>query len=430
MSNLLNERSFSRNRSAGTPCRGVSALKRNCRQKAYIASLLGLLAVAFFVPMTATAAAPFVGKIAAIEFGLTGQKPSVMRTGKSGLVPAKEGDAVFEGDTVKTGANVKARIVLLDESTITIGAESTLRIKAFAHQQAEGRRNYVLKALKGTIRFLISKVNKVGGVSSPWRDSNIAVETPVAIAGIKGTEFVTAISPDGGVEIAVFEGSVSVRNSSLSVQGAVTLAMNQVTRVQRGMRPENPTALSSERRNTLIRLTSVSQNPGQARRAAPAGKYTKKDAERDIAAGVPVADVLNQAAGAGMTIDEMVTAAVSAGVDPATVAYTAIQEGYTAEAVVTSAIANGAELDNVVAAAITAGGDASAVASGATQAGASPDAVATSLANAGASTAPVYGYTTPTGPGDAATVPAAPASVSGGGGATPSTQPASPSAPQ
>jgi hypothetical protein len=205
MSTAWNDRTVSQNSGARALGWEASVFARNCRKKLFIAPLLGLLALFFLLPMTAAASDPFAGKILTIDSGASGQRLSIVRTGKSGLVPAKRGDAVFEGDTLKTGAGVKAQIKLADESVITLGAESTLRLKAFTHQQSEGRRNYVLKALKGTIRFLISQANKVGGVSSPWRDSNIAVETPVAIAGIKGTDFVTSISPDGGVEIAVFE---------------------------------------------------------------------------------------------------------------------------------------------------------------------------------------------------------------------------------
>lgn len=406
--------------------RRCAGLSRNFCQKTLNGPILGLLALVFLAPITAAASNSFVGKIISINSASAGQTPTIVRTGKRGLIPGKQGDTVFAGDTIKTGKCVTTQIVLADKSVIDIGAEATLRIKAFIQEPAKGRRNYALKALKGTVRFIVPKENRAEG-EALRRDSRVVIETPAAVARTEGAEFAVTNNPDGSVEVAVFEGNVTVRNSSLSVEGAVTPARNQFTRVQCGMLPDAPRALSGQRGDLLAGLATVDQACRPEQSGAPVGKYTKEDAARDLADGMSVADVLDRAAGSGLTVDQMVSAAVSAGVEPGAVVYAAVQGGYSTEAVVASAITNGASLDAAVSMAISAGGDISAVVSGATQAGASPADVATVAANTACSSMPVYGYSLPM--EDAATVPAAPVSITDGGGGLPSTQPASPSMP-
>lgn len=403
--------------------------------------LLFLTALLLSAPLPVAAQSRSIGKVILIDGAL--QELNILRLGKTGFVKARPGDVVFVGDTVKTGKGVKAQIELSDQSVVNIGPNSTLNMKAFVLIPSESKRNYVLKALKGTIRFMISKTFRVlaTGSQSAWTDSNLTIESPTAIAGVKGTDFIIVVDtskPIPVVDIAVLDGTVTVRNISVSIREAVTLLANQVTTVQRGMKPEEPVPLQVEKRNYLIQITTPSVT-NRTRTVAPTppveGKeeeeYDEADMVKEITAGVPLAEVLENGAEAGLTVDAMLSAAIAAGVDPAALIYTAITEGYPAETVVSASITLGIPPEIVVWAAVIGGADSTSILSGATTAGITSGEIATAVVNATASDSPVYGYEVPESSVSLVStiIPTEPI-VIGGTGATASTQPASPSKPR
>jgi hypothetical protein len=403
----------------------------------FVTAFFFLISLALYAPLSATASDPFTGKITSIDSGEAPQTVSIIRPAKKGLVQAGPGDAVFVGDTVKTGPGVKAQIALSDKSVVNIGPDSVFRVKGYVLSPEEAKRNYLFKALKGAIRFIISKAFKAGGsgASVPWKDSTIAVETPNAVAGVRGTDFAVVVETSKSApstDIAVFDGLVTVRNISLSVPDVILLSANEVTTVKHGVKPTKPEALSLERRNQLTRSTTPKAESRQQGGAPPAplnkraAKYTGAEMARDIAAGAPLPEALDQATAAGMTVGQMVAAAMDAGVEPSVVVYTAITEGYSPRDVVAAAIGNGAPLYDVIAAALAAGAEKKYIIAGAAGAGEPAADIASAVALASTGSAPVYGYGAELNPTVATLIPSAPILIGGGGGVTPSTLPASP----
>ena len=389
-----------------------------------------LLSLLLFQPGYARAET-FAGRISVIDSGPKAAIVNVVRPGKKCFAQLKAGDQVFAGDTVKTSAEVRVKLEMADSSVINLGPGSTFRIKGYSLKQEEGQRSSVFKVLKGTVRFIIAKVTN----SVSWRDSNVVVETPVAVAGVRGTDFIVSVRTDAPapeVEIAVLdEGEVTARNGNLKIKGTVTLLPRQRTIVSRGSSPAEPSALSIEEREALLNATTPSGNgnPANGKPAAKgkAVKYTDSDMERDIAAGVPLPQVFEQAIATGMALDKMVSAAVDAGVAGYTVVYTAISEGYSATTVVCAAIEAGVPLREVVAAAVMAGAEAKAIIAGAQLAGVPEEEIAAALADSANIVSPVYGHPDPKAPSMAPPpLPGAMPMFGGGGGATPSTKKASP----
>ncbi len=379
------------------------------QQNNCILLLFAILALFSFILLTSSpspAQDPFVGKLMTVDSGTGREFVNIVRLGKNGYARAKIGDALFIGDTVKTGHGVKARIELADKSIINLGPDSILQMKAHLFAPAEAKRNYVFKALKGTIRFIIAKTFKPGnngGQAVPWKDSNVTIETTTAVAGARGTDFVVTSITDGPVpvvEIAVFEGLVKVRSISLDIKEAIMLMVNQITRVQHGAGPGAAQVLTDARKNELIQLTTPAERElpkenSSGKKEDRPKKYGAGDAARDLAAGTTVAEVLDRCALAGMSVDDMVAAGLEAGIDPYVLVYTAITEGFPVQSVVSAAIRNGASLGAVITAASLAGGETNAIISGAADAGAPAEAIATAIANADTAGAPVYGYSLP-----------------------------------
>ncbi len=383
------------------------------------------------LPLTAPASDPIAGNIRAIDSTDPAAVAKIVRPGYAGIIPGKPGDAIYTGDTVKSGEGVRLQLELSDKSIITVAPNSAVQMKGHLVDPEQGNRSMVMRTLKGTVRFVIAKFFKphAAGAEMKWKESSFVIETQNAVAGIRGTDL--AVTSTGSEsEIAVFEGTVSVRHASPVHKGEAILEAGQFTTVTKDLPPSPPSVLSPERRDALEKATTL-VNPRTTAEApkGPAPKkkqYDSKDVEKDLAAGVPLADVLDKAVESGMPLGQVIATALDAGVNPSTLVYTAVTEGYSPKEVVTAAVEQGAPLTVVAAAAIGAGADKNMVISGATDAGVPPAAIATAIAKASSPNAPVYGTMVPMDSSPASIIPAPPASIGGGGGGTPSTQPASP----
>jgi hypothetical protein len=254
----------------------------------------------------------------------------------------------------------------------------------------------------------------------------VTIETLNAVAGVRGTDLVVK-AEQAVTEIAVLEGVVHVRSSVPSNRGDVVLGANQYSSVRKGGAPSPAADLTAEKKDAIIRATTLDR----PRKAGDAGvadakkgkKYTEKDVTRDLAAGIALGEVIDRSVESGMEIDEAVAACLNAGVSPSGVVYTAITEGYPGHTVITAAVENGAPLSIVVAAAIGAGCDRSQVIAGATDAGVPPAAVANAVAAVSGSGGAGIGGAFPAGGGAPAIIPAPSFPIGGGGGATPSASP-------
>jgi hypothetical protein len=224
------------------------------------------------------------------------------------------------------------------------------------------------------------------------------------------------------------DGVLNVSSSTMSQRGSTMLGGGQYSSVLPGGNPSQPGPPPSGFLNAMQGLTSITNpittpsGPGTATHKQP--QYTDKDMARDLASGLPLSVVLDKAVEGGMTIQDAMGAALTAGADPASVVYAAITEGYPTNQVVESAIENGAPLSIVMSTALAAGGDKMLVITGAVDAGVPPPAVASTMAAVTTGGTVIDGNTTPV-VTPTMIIPTTLPGIGGGGGATPSTQPAS-----
>lgn len=403
-------------------------------RKTYSKILLAALFLAMAAVSYGWAANTFIGNISMVEGNV-----NITRAGKAGLVAAKAGDALFAGDTIKTDDNSKAQIILGDNSTIYVAPNSNMQLKNYLLSRTEEKRNIAVKTFFGKIRFVVSKIYKVSasGTQRSWRDSNFTIETPTAVAGIKGTDFVITVSPTH-TTFSVFEGLVGAKNKSSLIKGEVMLGANQASTVKKDAAPKPPIQIAPQQKQMLIMETTppivAKKEGGQAVAAAAKDAKEAKDAQvaeiaKDVAAKVSVKDIVEKAIDKGMNVDEAAAAAIKAGVDPQAVVYAAIAEGYSGKMVVEGAIEAGAKVDVVVKAAVAAGADTKAITEGAKDAGVTADVIATSIADAAS---PDTTFTFTPAATDAPLVEeyiAPTEAIVSGGGATPSTETATTSTP-
>jgi hypothetical protein len=143
---------------------------------------LGILAAAVLLPIGQASAEP-VGFVAAFQGSV-----EIQATGASSWEAATIDRDVEIGDSVRTGPGAAIKIILSDETILSIGEETDLVIDSYIVGAAATRDPSVLKLLRGRARVLVGEA--FGG---PTR---VEMHTPTAVIGVKGTEFETYVIED------------------------------------------------------------------------------------------------------------------------------------------------------------------------------------------------------------------------------------------
>src|SRR5574340_1255496 len=118
-----------------------------------------LIAASFFlVPAVSLANTVFAGNIKLAEGVTPAEYVKIVRPGFTQILAGKPGDALFEGDTVKTGEGVKTQLEPSDQTLITLAPNSILQIKGYMTEPMAARRNTVMKVPRGTVRFIVAKL--------------------------------------------------------------------------------------------------------------------------------------------------------------------------------------------------------------------------------------------------------------------------------
>jgi hypothetical protein len=105
----------------------------------------------------------------------------VVRAGE--VVAAQLGQTVSESDTLRTGADGRVGITLQDDTRISLGPGSEVRLDRFVYAPAEGNLGLVLKVVKGMAAYVSGRIAKLA-------PDSVRLETPAAIVGVRGTTLV------------------------------------------------------------------------------------------------------------------------------------------------------------------------------------------------------------------------------------------------
>lgn len=156
------------------------------------------------------------------------------------------------GDSIKTGANSKARIVLEDGASLLIGPLSMFTISSVTIDDATEKQNASFSLDSGKVR---SNVNKLGTAGSTFE-----VKTPTAVAGVRGTDFMVEIDPDTeDSDVTVFDGEVEFGSPQEARESRVRIGKDQGARIGRGGRPGKPEKINRERIERKMREMSKAQ---------------------------------------------------------------------------------------------------------------------------------------------------------------------------
>jgi hypothetical protein len=97
-------------------------------------------------------------------------------------IAAKDGLAVMQNDVIKTGKNGALGIVFRDNTRLSIGPETELTLTRFVFAPAQNRFGFLTRIAKGTVAYISGSIGKLA-------PDAVAIETPTATIGIRGTRF-------------------------------------------------------------------------------------------------------------------------------------------------------------------------------------------------------------------------------------------------
>jgi hypothetical protein len=95
-------------------------------------------------------------------------------------LPAKPGDAVYAIDSLKTDADGTLGVTLMDDTRLSLGPSSEVRLERYVFAPAEGGLGMVLNFVRGVAAYVSGRMAKLA-------PDAIRLETPAAIVGVRGT---------------------------------------------------------------------------------------------------------------------------------------------------------------------------------------------------------------------------------------------------
>ena len=123
------------------------------------------------------------------------------KVGPQGAAEAlKVGSTVAAGERVRTGPDAMAILVFTDEGRISLRADSELLIRHYQIDPAGAKTRIELELIKGTVR-------QISGQASRAQPERYRLNTPIAVIGVRGTDFLAKTAGDA-VEAFVHEGNI------------------------------------------------------------------------------------------------------------------------------------------------------------------------------------------------------------------------------
>ncbi len=134
-----------------------------------------------------------VGSASAADPSLAGMVKRVsgsvsLERGASRL-PVSAGTLLRAGDRIITGATGGVGIVLADDTLVTAGPGSRVELAEVKFDSTTHDGNIVIRLLRGALHF-------VTGLVGRQKPENVKIETPTAVMGVRGTEFIVQTAGD------------------------------------------------------------------------------------------------------------------------------------------------------------------------------------------------------------------------------------------
>ena len=104
-------------------------------------------------------------------------------------VPAQVGQVVYEADALRTGGDGKIGVTLNDDTRLSLGPNSELKLQRFTYAPADRGFGLVLQFVRGAATYVSGRIAKLA-------PDSIRLETPASIIGVRGTTLAVQVQPE------------------------------------------------------------------------------------------------------------------------------------------------------------------------------------------------------------------------------------------
>ena len=146
--------------------------------------------------------------------GIVGAASGVVKTETRELKP---GDKIYLNETIFSGSGSGTQILLLDQSTFTIGEDSEVVMDTFVYDPATNEGKIVASVKQGSLKV-------ISGLISKNNPDNLTVEVPEGTLGSRGTEFQTIVSQGKTDTLLIGPG----KNNTLGMRPGAVLVGNSL----------------------------------------------------------------------------------------------------------------------------------------------------------------------------------------------------------
>lgn len=195
-----------------------------------------------------------------------------VKSGKDGKTErAKIGQKVFPKDTIITGPDSRAKIVMVDTNVINVSPDSSIEIEAYEFKPEEQKKNVLLNVIYGKVR---SKVNqKYDGDQAKFQ-----VKTKSAVAGVRGTDFLASFNPQRDEsQVVTFEGEVEFGKPGPNgtIENPVSVGVGQMAEQIASAPPAPPRSVPPQMLASLNSSTDTEAGGGSDEREPASDKGDK-----------------------------------------------------------------------------------------------------------------------------------------------------------
>jgi hypothetical protein len=103
-------------------------------------------------------------------------------------IAAKAGAPIFATDGLRTGPDGAVGVTLKDDTRLSLGPASEVRIDRYVYAPGQGGFGMVLKFLRGAAVYVSGRMAKLA-------PDSIRLEAPSAIVGVRGTTIAVRVDP-------------------------------------------------------------------------------------------------------------------------------------------------------------------------------------------------------------------------------------------
>ena len=109
----------------------------------------------------------------------------IIRQQKS--IEATIGTLVFESDVLRTGNDGRLGVTLRDDTRVSLGPMTEMRLSRIAYAPAEGQLALVLSVARGVVAYVSGQIARLSADA-------VRVETPDAVIGVRGTRLAIRVT--------------------------------------------------------------------------------------------------------------------------------------------------------------------------------------------------------------------------------------------